>query len=79
VPSDPEHNRLREAEAWWALLARILAFFLGGAIFTFETIAEHADRTWLLIFAGGLMGPTVAASIATIVAAVRGQNGRRDQ
>jgi len=65
-------ERLVELEAIWALVARILAFLLGsivliGLVFFVEDRPVYA---WLIVLA--LMGPTFAASMATMLSALRG-------
>jgi hypothetical protein len=58
-------------EAWWAFIARVLAFLLGGAILTWQTVFEDADRIYLIIAGLGLCGPVVAQSVAQMFAAIR--------
>ena len=65
-------ERIGELEAIWALVARILAFVLGsivliGLVFFVENRPVYA---WLIVLA--LMGPTFAASMATMLSALRG-------
>ncbi len=60
MADDRELGRLNAAEAWWALLARILSFFGGMAIMFFETIVENADRPWLIGAAMTMIGLPVA-------------------
>lgn len=67
-------SRRAEIEAWWALIARILAFFLGSGILIWQTVVEEHDRLYLTIAGVGLCGPVVAASVATVFAAMRGSN-----
>jgi len=67
-----KHERIEELEAVWALVARILAFLLGaavlvGLVFFVENRPVYA---WLIVAA--LMGPTFAASMATMLEAIRG-------
>lgn len=63
--------RRDEIEAWWALIARILAFFLGALILLYQTFFETSDRLLLIAAAAGLMGPMVAAGMAQVIAAAR--------
>lgn len=70
-------DRRAEIEAWWALIARILAFFLGALILVYQTLFEAEDRFLLICAAVGLMGPMVAAAVAQVVAAARGGQGSR--
>lgn len=65
-------NRREELEAWWALIARVLAFFLGGSILTWQTVFESEDRLYLIVAGVGLCGPVVAQSVATVFASIRG-------
>jgi hypothetical protein len=65
-------QRRAEVEAWWALVARILAFFLGALILFYQTFFEAQDRFLLISAAIGLMGPLVAASVAQVISAARG-------
>ncbi len=65
-------KRIDELEAVWALVARVLGFFLGavvlvGLVFFVE---ERPIFAWLLVLA--CMGPTFAASMATMLMALRG-------
>lgn len=64
--------RRASIEAWWALVARILAFVLGSMILCFQAFVVNFDRPILLLVATGLMGPTVAASVAQLLSAWRG-------
>jgi hypothetical protein len=59
-------------EAWWALIARVIAFLLGATILVWQMAFEDADRLYLIVAAIGLMGPTVAQSVATVLVALRG-------
>jgi hypothetical protein len=64
--------RRDEIEAWWALVARILAFFLGATILGFQSFFATDDRLWITVAGIGLCGPTVAVSVATVLASLRG-------
>lgn len=70
------NGRRAAAEAWWAFLARILAFFLGGGILVWQAAFEQSDRLYLIVAAIGLMGPTVAQSVATVFASLRGAGAK---
>lgn len=72
MATPPSTNQRAELEAWWAFLARILAFFLGGGILAWQTVSETSDRLYLIVAAIGLMGPTVAQSVAVVLAALKG-------
>ena len=61
-----------EAEQWWALIARVLAFLLGSGILVWQTVFEEADRLYLIVAAVGLCGPVVAQSVATVFSSLRG-------
>lgn len=65
-------NRREEIEAWWALIARVLAFFLGAGILTWQTVLEDQNRLYLIVAGVGLCGPVVAQSVATVFASIRG-------
>jgi len=69
-----KNERIEDLEQAWALLARVLAFFLGAVvlialIFFVENKPFYA---WLIVAA--LMGPTFAASMATMLEALRGKS-----
>lgn len=70
----PPQGRREELEAWWAFVARVLAFFLGAAILGWQAFAEDADRLYLILAAIGLMGPAVAQATAQVLSSVRGQS-----
>jgi hypothetical protein len=61
-----------EAEQWWALIARVMAFFLGSGILIWQTVIEEADRLYLIVAAVGLCGPVVSQSVATVFTSIRG-------
>jgi hypothetical protein len=72
-------RRRDEVEAQWELgfriaagLGRILSAIGGFVILLYQAFFEVHDRTVLLIIAGGMLGPVVAASIAQVAAAFRG-------
>jgi hypothetical protein len=71
-------DRRAEIEAWWALIARVLSFFLGGLLLTYEALFGQADnsqvRTVLIVAGVAMIGPVVAASAASIMAAIRGRS-----
>lgn len=67
----PPPARLDELEAWWAFVARVLAFFLGAAILSHQAFVAHADRLYLIVAAIGLMGPAVASAVSQVLASMR--------
>jgi hypothetical protein len=71
------NGRIREIEAWWALVARVLAFFLGALLIGYEAVFGAADnpqvRTILIITGVALIGPVVAASVTSMLSAMRGR------
>lgn len=71
----PRTERLDELEALWALVIRVLAFVLGAAILIGLTffVNDRPIYAWLAGIA--LCGPTVAASVATMLEAIRGTEG----
>jgi hypothetical protein len=68
-------GRRDEWEAWWALFARIIAFFLGATILGYETVTG-GNRLYIIVTGAGLCGPVIAQSIATIFGAIRGGGPR---
>jgi hypothetical protein len=68
----PSDLRRKEIEAWWALIARILAFFLGAVILAYQTFSSTNDGVVLILVSAGLMGPMVAAGVAQVLASWRG-------
>ncbi len=52
---DREWGRLDAAEAWWALVARILAFFGGMGVMFYET-AVGEGKAWVIVGALTMMG-----------------------
>lgn len=68
----PTEKRRREVEAWWALIVRVLAFVLGATILLGLVffVDDRPVYAWLAGIA--LCGPTVAASVATMLEAIRG-------
>ena len=72
-----QHPRLAEIEAWWALIARILLFFLGGAILSYRVVFAPPTETtetiiWIAV-AIGLMGQVALTGVAQAFDAVRGR------
>lgn len=53
-------TRIEEAEAIWALAARVLAFFLGVGILAYETLADHGQSSALILAGIGLTGVPIA-------------------
>jgi hypothetical protein len=73
LPSTPpQQGRVQEFEAWWALIARVLGFFLGASILGWQAFFEDSDRVYLMIVAIGLMGPAAAQTVAQMFSAMRG-------
>lgn len=65
-------SKVEQYEAWWALIARVLAFNLGALILTWQMAFETQDRLYLIVAGVGLCGPVVAQSVATVFASIRG-------
>lgn len=67
-----------QVEAWWALIVRILAFFLGAVIVGYQALSNVSNgNSWLievvLILVGvGLMGPVIVPSVVQMLIAARG-------
>lgn len=78
TPGDNGTRRRREIEAWWALVARILAFILGALILAWQTLVGQTSNPLPWLVGASLLGPVVAASLAQILAAWRGNGGRDD-
>lgn len=74
--SNQSDARRKEIEAWWALIARILAFFLGAVILGYQAFSSTEDATVLTLVASGLMGPMVAAGVAQVLSSWRGSQER---
>jgi hypothetical protein len=66
-----DNQRRDSLEAWWALIARVLAFFLGAGMLAFETLSGN-NRLYLIVAGIGLCGPVVAQSVAVVFASIRG-------
>lgn len=62
-----DHDRLKAVEAWWPLVSRVIAFFLGVAIVVFQLVSQGEERLWMLAVAVTLMGPAVASVFADIL------------
>jgi hypothetical protein len=72
---DEQRGRLEEVEAWWALVARILAFFLGAVIFTVQALfspQEFTEKLFWATIAVGLMWPVVGPGVMAALRTVRG-------
>lgn len=69
---EEQENRLEAYEAWWAFIARVLAFVLGAFGFGFEVAIDQGQRFYIVIGSLALMGPVVAQAAATMFASVRG-------
>lgn len=64
-------NRREEVEAWWALIARVVAFAAGLTMLLVETLSG-GNRLYIIVAGIGLCGPVVAQSVATVFASIRG-------
>jgi hypothetical protein len=73
---DQRQDLLRAAEAWWALIARVIAFLFGGAlIYQQATMPNPPGAQESLIAVGvGLMGPFAASLFASGVERARGKD-----
>ena len=73
----PEQSRIEEAEAWAALLTRLIAFLFGMVLLFLVAIPLKGDdslvRLGLAVAGVSCMGPVIAASAASIVSAWRSQ------
>ena len=71
-------DRRREVEAWWALISKVLAFFLGFLLVGYEAAFGSADnpsvRVILVVAGIAMMGPVIAASTTSMMAALRGRD-----
>jgi DNA-binding IclR family transcriptional regulator len=61
------------AEAWWALTARVLSFFVGMGIAVWQTVILDVPQPWSLAVAVGMMGPAAASATADVLLAARGK------
>lgn len=70
----PKYDHRAAAEAWWALIARIAGFVFGAFLIYGQAGAPNPPgaQYWIVLAGVGCMGPTVAASVATILEAARG-------
>lgn len=57
----------RNYDLIWSWFTRVLSFFVGLFIMSYETIADHSDRPWLYAAAIGMMGLPVAKAAEGIV------------
>ena len=74
-------NRREEIEAWWFLIARMLAFALGFVILTITLLVAEVEGGQFYItltIAVGLMWPIIGPGVTQAFAILRGQNGRRN-
>jgi sterol desaturase/sphingolipid hydroxylase (fatty acid hydroxylase superfamily) len=56
---------LQTAEAWWAFLARVIAFMLGAGVLMWQTIGEeHAQEI--------LVGASLVLMVPATIAVLRG-------
>lgn len=71
--STQSHDRRQKLEAWWALIARIIAFFFGAfLIYQQATMPNPPGAQESLIAVGvGLMGPFAASFFASAVEKAR--------
>lgn len=53
-------SRRKEAEAWWPLLARIIAFFAGLAMLGYGTVELKGSSAAVLLAGIGLTGVPIA-------------------
>jgi hypothetical protein len=77
LPDRRGAERREELEAWWALVARILAFFLGSFVLVVALLSD-GDSLVKLGFGAigvGLMGPVIASTVAQVLLTVRGGGG----
>lgn len=63
-------------EAWWPLIARILAFFFGVYLLWDQAHVPNPPgaQEWVIAAGIGCMGPTVATAVATIIDSIRGNS-----
>lgn len=78
MAASPQANRREAVEAWWALIVRILSFFVGAAILLGQAFVVQEDRLWITVAGIGLCGPTVAVGVATVLEAARGKSPEGD-
>lgn len=76
--SGPERrSRIEDVEAWWFLVARILAFFLGlsilGATALLSDVPTLTEKLFWATIAIGLMWPVVGAGVAQAFQTLRGR------
>jgi hypothetical protein len=65
-------NRRQEVEAWWPLISRVAAFILGGYLIYQQAQPPPGVEEWIVMAGVGMMGPTVATAVASVVEAARG-------
>lgn len=65
-------SKLEEAEAWWAFLARVIAFFAGLSILGYETLVDHGQSGSLILAGIGLMGVPIAGVAEKLLERVPG-------
>jgi hypothetical protein len=70
---DNGDRRRREIEAWWALVVRILAAVLGMFILAWQTTVGQTTNPIPWLVGAACLGPVVAAALAQILAAWRGE------
>lgn len=74
---DSDLKRLRQVEAWSALILRIVAFVAGAIIVAYEISSGQGDdpkvRLMAIVAGVSMMGPVTAASVASIISAMRGR------
>lgn len=66
---------LKDIEATWELIARVLAFFF-GAYLVYNEQKPPPGVEWMTMLAGiGCMGPVIAGTVASLLIAFRGGSG----
>ena len=72
------NRRRTEIDSWFALIARIVAFFLGAAILAGQ--AFFFQPYFPLVLAGvACLGPVVAHTLASVVMAFQGRIPEKEQ
>lgn len=66
---------LETADAWSALILRLVAFFVGALMAVYAVIFSNDGtelRLAFLAFGAGFCGPTVVPGVVTVVRAMKG-------
>jgi hypothetical protein len=75
-------NRREELEAWWAFIARVMAFLTGLALIAVLVVRE-STAIFAYTAALALMGPMVANTLVTVAGAmaqlIRASRGGSEQ